>query len=323
METRPVLSKREHPIYDNDYSINTNAILALYNDINRWIDNQTPGGIIYGKPRLGKTKAISCITKLLRNEYNPNLPIFQLNMTFHKLNEKRFYEQFFNDIGNAFAGKGTTFEKKERLINYLINSAREANTKKIILFVDEANYLEEKEYSWLMDIYNRLMLNDIHMTTLLVGTNEILIAKHLFIKNKLQQLVGRFMVQEHHFHGVRQASELKICLASYDSFLKYPLGSEWTYTKYFFPEGFRKGYRLSNDAELVFECFTKLSEEANLGTKLDIPMQYIIIAINVCLKDYGADKAQLEQPTIKEWKASIINAGFLQAERAYLQLENS
>lgn len=323
MEVRPVLGKREHPVYDNDYSINTGAIIALFNDVSRWIDNQSPGGIIYGKPRLGKTKAIACITKLLRKEYNPDLPIFQLNMTFHKLNEKRFYEQFLNDIGNAFASKGTTFEKKERLINYLLNCAREANSKKIILFIDEANYLEEKEYSWLMDIYNRLMINGIHMTTLLVGTSEVLVAKQVFIKHKLQQLVGRFMVQEHHFHGVRDVKDLQICLVSYDSLLKYPLGSEWTYTRYFFPEAYKNGYRLANDAELIFDCFERFNKELNLTGKLDIPMQYIILAINICLKDYGADKACLDRPGLKEWKASIVNAGYLQAERTNLQIEKA
>lgn len=323
MEVRPVLAKREHPIYDNDYSINTDAIMALFNDVNRWIENQSPGGIIYGKPRLGKTKAIGCITKLLRKEYNPDLPIFQLNMTFHKLNEKRFYEQFLNDIGNTFAAKGTTFEKKERLINYLINCALEAKSKKIILFIDEANYLEEKEYSWLMDIYNRLQLNGIHMTTLLVGTSEVLVAKQMFIKRKLQQLVGRFMVHEHQFHGVREIKDLQICLASYDFFLKYPVDSDWTYTRYFFPEAYQNGYRLSNDAELIFDCFEKLNEEVNLTARLDIPMQYIILAINICLKDYGADKACLERPGLKEWKTAIINAGYLQAERTNVQIEKA
>ena len=52
-------------------------------------------------------------------------------------------------------------------------------------------------------------------------------------------------------------------------------------------------------------------------------MQYIILAINICLKDYGADKACLDRPGLKEWKASIINAGYLQAERTNLQIEKA
>ena len=52
-------------------------------------------------------------------------------------------------------------------------------------------------------------------------------------------------------------------------------------------------------------------------------MQYIILAINICLKDYGADKACLDKPGLKEWKASIVNAGYLQAERTNLQIEKA
>jgi hypothetical protein len=321
MEIRPVLQRREHPIYDSDYSVNTNAILALYSDLSKWIDNQSPGGIIYGKPRLGKTKAIECVMTMLSKEYSMTLPIFRMNMTFHKLNEKRFYEQFLDDVGHALAKKGTAFEKKERLINFLVYSAVEAKSKKIVLFIDEANYLEEKEYSWLMDIYNRLMLNHISLTTILVGTNEIIEAKNIFIKNKLQQLVGRFMVHEHQFFGVKSPQDLQICLASYDIMLKYPIDSEWTYTRYFFPESFKNGYRLSNDAEIIFNCFDKMSK-GNKNGHLEIPMQYVILTINICLKTYGSDGEGLLQPTSREWDEAVNFSGFLQAERILSKIQD-
>lgn len=320
MIIRPVLQRREHPIYDSDYSINTNQINELYSNIIKWIDNQVPGGIIYGAARLGKSKAIECIETMLKNDYGEALPIFRMNMTSHILNDKNFYEQFLNDVGHELK-KGTAFEKKERLINLFIFSAMEANSKKIILFIDEANYLEEKEYAWLMDIYNRLMLNHISLTTILVGTNEILNKKKGFIRNNQQQLIGRFMVFEYHFHGVKNPMDLQICMASYDYMLKYPYNSDWTYTKFFFPDAFELGYKLSSDAEILYNCFDKISREVNCDSKLEIPMQYIISSINICLKTYGADGVGLDRPTAKEWRNSVEDSGFLQAERAMLSLQ--
>jgi len=150
IDLRPVLLRNEHPIYNSNYAINTNEISELFSKVDKWISNQDPGAIIYGEARIGKTIAIDCLETMLRHEYGEGLPIFRLNMTSHILNEKNFYEQFLSDIGHAF-NKGTAFDKKERLINLFTFCAMEAKCQRIILFIDEANYLEEREYAWLMD----------------------------------------------------------------------------------------------------------------------------------------------------------------------------
>jgi hypothetical protein len=320
MILRPDISNEEHPLYNSNYSINTNEIQDLFTNVKQWIGNQVPGGIIYGEARLGKSTAIDCLETMLRYEYGVTLPIFRMNMTSHVLNEKNFYQQFLSDVGHDF-NKGTAYEKKERLINLFTFCAQEANSKKIILFIDEANFLEEREYDWLMDIYNRLMNKKIRMTTLLFGTTDILSKRKVFIQNNKQQLIGRFMVFEYHFHGIRDIKDLQICLASYDYMLKYPYDSEWTYTKYFFPETFEEGYRLSSDAETLFSCFEKISKSVNNKTKLEIPMQYVISTINICLKTYGADGEGMSKPGVKEWRTSVDNSGFLLAERAMLSFQ--
>jgi hypothetical protein len=320
MLIRPVLQRYEHPLFNSNYEINTNEIVDLYNNVEKWINNQVPGGIIYGEARLGKSTAIACLETMLHHNYGEALPIFRMNMTSYILNEKTFYEQFLSDVGHELR-KGTTYEKKERLINLFTFSALEAKSYKIILFIDEANYLEEKEYAWLMDIYNRLMLKHIRLTTLLVGTIDILNKKMYFIQNKQQQLIGRFMVFEYHFHGVKTPQDLQVCLASYDFMLKYPYGSEWTYTRYFFPECYEQGYRISDDAEILLECFDKISRSLNPNNRLEIPMQYVIASINICLKTYGADGLGLEKPSVKEWQSAVDDSGFLLAERTMLRLQ--
>lgn len=44
----------------NEFNITTSAILSLQKNINTWISNGIPGTIIYGRPRIGKTRAIKC-----------------------------------------------------------------------------------------------------------------------------------------------------------------------------------------------------------------------------------------------------------------------
>lgn len=91
----------------------------------------------------------------------------------------------------------------------------------------------------------------------------------------------------------------------------------------FFPEGFKNGYRLCNDTEILLNCFDRLSQESGIKKSLEIPMQYIILTINICLKTYGADGYALLQPTSKEWYKSVSDSGFIQAERTFSKLETN
>jgi hypothetical protein len=51
----------------------------------------------------------------------------------------------------------------------------------------------------------------------------------------------------------------------------------------------KRDYRLNYDAGTIFNCFVELIEKAELNSEIEIPMQYVILTINICLKTYGAD----------------------------------
>ncbi len=66
---RPYVPKGSHPVENGRYLIATNEIDRLFESICQWIDNRAPGAIVYGRPRLGKSKAIDYIMKILPDEY--------------------------------------------------------------------------------------------------------------------------------------------------------------------------------------------------------------------------------------------------------------
>jgi len=55
----------KHPIERRDYLLTTPAIKALFDQLCEWIEFRTPGAIIAGRPRLGKTRAIEALIALL------------------------------------------------------------------------------------------------------------------------------------------------------------------------------------------------------------------------------------------------------------------
>lgn len=57
------------------------------------LENRSPGGIIYGRPRLGKTRAIHYLTTELQENHGSQLPVFMVNCRKYKYpSEITFFE---------------------------------------------------------------------------------------------------------------------------------------------------------------------------------------------------------------------------------------
>lgn len=55
---RPYIPKGSHPVENGRYLIATNEIERLFDSICQWVDNRSPGAIVYGRPRLGICKKL-------------------------------------------------------------------------------------------------------------------------------------------------------------------------------------------------------------------------------------------------------------------------
>ncbi len=154
---RPYVTAGSHPIENGRYLIATSEIERLFNAICQWIDNRSPGAIVYGRPRLGKSKAIDYIMKILPDEYKKKLPVYKIICRHYKYaNEGVFFEDLLRDVGHNLAYSGKANIKRDRLTRFLIEQGERSQQHRIILFVDEAHRLHELHYGWLMDVYNEL-----------------------------------------------------------------------------------------------------------------------------------------------------------------------
>lgn len=315
IEPRPSVPKGTHPVEERAYIIPSNEVLRMYQAVHRWIKYRSPGGIIYGRPRLGKTRAIEYLIRTLPNEFSYDLPIFHVRTLHEKIaNENNFFQTLLQDVGHSIPYTGKSAIKRSRLNKFLIEKGDNSKLKRIVLFIDEAQCLHEIQYGWLMDIYNELDSYRIAMTVILVGQLELLHRRSLFLETNRHQLVGRFMVNEHQFRGVRNIEDLRICLQCYDNTTEYPQESGWSYTRYYFPEAFALGHRLGDFTEEIFDLFHTIRKEAKITGPLDIPMQYLITTIEYAFLEYGADGLNEKWLTKALWEEAIYESGYLLAE---------
>jgi len=303
----------------NEFNITTPAIMELKKNVLKWISDGTPGAIIYGRPRIGKTRAILYIASVLKAKYGRELPIYVLNATEHVPKDKFFYSELLKTVGHTEFDKGTVSMLKDRLLNALLASACNTKSRKIILFIDEAYNFSEKDFRWLMDVYNNLNLKDVHLYVFLVGSEELIARKQALIMAKQHQIVGRFMVEEFKFHGLQSPKELSLCLFNYDNPLD--IGGETVIlTKEFFPQAYMDGKKLITCADVLMDEYLKMMKEIGIPASSEIPMMYFVNTIKYCLNAYGIYGKKIYFPGAEEWREAIINSGYIAAERVYFNV---
>jgi len=312
---KPMISNRSHPVFVGKYLVGTNQIEQMGDKVKNWLENRTPGGIIYGRPRLGKTSAIKYLKLELTATYGAGLPVFMNICHKHKTpNEGTFFEELLKSVGHGFVFNGHANIKRERLIKFLIERTDASKGNRLVLFMDEAQFMYEIEYQWLIDINNELDRYNIFTTVILVGQEELTHQRSAFLAAKKDQIIGRFMVHVYNFEGVKNANDIRTCLIGYDDQAKYPAGTDWTFTRFFFPDLFEEGFRLQNHAEELLDIFKEIRREHGINSALEIPMQYLIRTIEYCLENFGIEGEDLKVISRANWKEAIRRSGYIDAE---------
>jgi hypothetical protein len=313
---RPNVPTGSHPIETTRYILSTPSIDDFYNAVLQWIENRVPGGMIYGKPRLGKTRAIQYLTRLLTEKFGVNLPVITLLCRDYKVpSESIFFEDLLRASGHAIYRSGRAAAKRDRLIEYLTEKVELSSQNRLILFIDEAQKLHEQHYNWLIDVHNELDARDAAPIVLLVGQDELVHQCSAFQQTQKTQIIGRFMVHQLQFHGLRGASQIKRCLKAYDVDSEYPENSGWSFTRHFYPAVFNSGFRLDSYANSLWEAFRLLKDECGVPGNHEIQMQYFCRTVEFALRRYGTHEEVSSEISIEMWKDAIRASGYIDAER--------
>ncbi|MBP1991191.1 ATP-binding protein [Paenibacillus eucommiae] len=310
----PITPSSCHPISTGQYIIPTSEITKMFQKVKSMIEDRSPGGIIYGRPRIGKTRALKYLLNVLPSLLGADIPIFSAVCNRHtKPNEDVFFKELLTDFNHAFASNGKATEKRERIVNLFIERGERSGQRRVVLFLDEADRLSSLHYDWLMDIYNRVDNAEISMTVISVGQLALQQLRSSFAFQQKAQIIGRFMVNEHQYRGMTSANEIKACLHGYDT-AEFPDNSKCSYTKFFYPEAFERGERFSGFCNDLYNAFLNLRLENGLSKKFDIPMQYIANAIENIMKHHGALGEGVYWPTVSHWNIAVKKSGYLESE---------
>lgn len=319
---RPKVAPRAHPIESHRYRIFTPAVYVFFRVVLQWIHSGATGGMIYAKPRHGKSCAIKCVATLLIEELKVALPIVTVCCRdYQRPTEGRFFEDLLKDLGHALYASGNSSAKRHRLTEYLTELVEKSGQDRLILFIDEAQKLHEQHYKWLIDLHNELERREIVLIVLLVGQDELLNQFSAFQFARKTQIIGRFMVRQLRFSGITNEADLRNCLANYDNGSEYPPESGYSFTRYYFPSAFESNLRLENYAPILWQAFKEIREETQLPLTRELPMQYFCRTVEYVLTHFGTLGELSKDLSLAQWKDAIRQSGYADAEHYVVDAE--
>jgi hypothetical protein len=276
-----------HPLCNQKYLIPTFSIGETYAMVMRVIRRRDSGLVIWGQTRYGKTSAVKYCAKSLGIDF-PNFPISIYNARLDIAPKKGdFYTQLLEVVGHArWEDKCSVAVKHARLVNFMAAAASADARMVYIVFLDEAQRMEQCHFNWVKDIYNDLMDKGVILLPILVGLKQLIDQKKAFLKSgeEGEAVVNRFMLYEHPFRGIREKVDFQTSLGFYD-IATYPPDSDWSYTRFFLPQAYANGFRLASIGDVLWDAFNESYAGLNLLSKMEIPMKYYTSTIELLFQD--------------------------------------
>ena len=311
---RPIANDR-HPLSTRTYRVATTAIEDCWELVSKCLQYRIPGALVYGDSRLGKTYAIEYLRMLIHRKH-PSVPTFHAQAE-HKVS--RSEGAFFSSLLRAVRHPGTdparNSAKRKALHDRLRAVAESQGGTTVVLFCDEAQRFGRHEYEWLRDVHDELAQSGVRLTTFLFGQGRLCEQRSTFQESGDTQIVKRFMVETLRFRGIRGILDAATCLKSYDEY-EYPVGSGWSFTRYYLPFAFDAGLRLEKFAPQLWEAFFLAHRDSGLTGEAEIPMEYFSRAVEaVLLAGLTRDAVDVDLGA-KRWADVVKHCGYVASEQA-------
>lgn len=304
-----------HPVELRGSIFLTPPIEAMKKAVKGWMDSGISGGLIFGHQRYGKTRAVRALVQQWSLITKSRMPAYYLDVRTRSVpNEDGFFEDLLSGMRHQFPSKGKAKDKRNRARDFLICEAERAESDTVMLTIDNAHRLSTIHYDWLCNLFDELDDANILAFTLSVGEPDLKSIRDGFESSGQMQSVGRFMVEEHWFHGIRRQAELESLFGWFDAKV-FPDNSGWTYSRYYYPEAFDNGWRLRNEAPVVWALWDEVRRRRDLGASLEIPMVYLAAVTKQFLR--RGDELDREKFLGGEsiWRPLISQCGYAKAAR--------
>lgn len=270
-----------HPVELDRYVIPTNAMEDFINVVVSWINSNLVGALIPGLQRIGKTFAVEYFVANYRKWVGDSVGVVSTEVLFHKggISEGAFWGDLLKSMKRP-TRKRSPEERRELFVGRLVEVGALSEKKKVIIFMDEAQLLDDSLFKLLIGVHNQLWhLYQIKCVWILVGQPELETLVSIFIAEGKRQIVARFMSDTYKFQPLTGITDFKATVQCFDVHLHYPANGP-SFTEHFSPIPWAAGYRLESDADMIFGRIAQARTDNGLPDGSGMTMQGFTTLMN-------------------------------------------
>jgi len=206
--------------------------------------------------------------------------VVSVEVGFHKnITEALFFGDLLRSMKRPTT-KSRPEDRRNLFVGYLVEAAARSTAKKVVIFIDEAQILDEHLFKLLISVHNELWkVYEIKAVWILVGQPELEAFVTTFVAQGKRQIVGRFMTDTHHFEPLSGIENFEAALSCYDEYLRHPAEGP-TFTECYGPDAYAAGYRLRQDAKLLYSRIEIARDAAGLPSSVGMTMQGFTTLMN-------------------------------------------
>lgn len=307
-----------HPVEANKYLVATKPIEEYANWCVAAIEAGMPGKAMTANYRVGKTYADRWIVRNRKALLKEDVPMYVLPQRFYTASTaKKFFSHILQASGHSLYS-GDESALRTRSLMHFAEITSHMEHKRVVLFIDEAQWLGRHTYNLLINLANELSEADIRLIVFSVGSPELDDTIKRYRTLKRGHIVGRFMSSTFHMRGIESSEHLSHAWMQYDAKSFFPEGSNISYTRAFAGDRFSDGLTLAKLAPDAWTAMDSMFRNAGGKGLLSVPMQTVTLVANALLLRVAGD---LDPPYVvahEVWFNMLDDAGFLDHANSFV-----
>jgi len=281
-----------------------------------------------GHGRFGKTFAFRMLAQT--DGWRP-FTLLMVEYTFSKptkSSEGYFFSSFLLQDKQTVSSSALSNVQLMRVANMWRAEAARVGAEVICVGINEANRMSLEDFEHVVSIGNELERST---RVFFFFINQIDAGAN--VRSGLQRrppahISGRLFTMSHHFTGLlwdipkdegehQLISDVALACREYDEIHVWPEGSGITYTQYFAPNAWARGWRLSTQLDLIRKTIDAVRAENGLGAVRDWPMITFERFVYYILVRVAFDEPEFTELTDAHIRDALRRVGYLHYEPGF------
>jgi hypothetical protein len=303
---------RDHPVVTRDYSLFTPAISEMVDTVGRWIDDQVDGATIFGPSRFGKSSAVDhWLQSLLSKRYSGHVPMVVWSHTDSggAASVGRFHAHLLHASRHPLAKAARSpLDRQHMLIERWAELASQGGGRFLVLVIDEAQGMTQREWLWLVELHSLLEKERLRLCVFSIASLQVFDEPVGMALSGGAHVAARFMLASAPFHGIRDVDELRFVLSGYDGGTEWPPRSGISFTAGLAPEAWADGFRMADHAEGLMQAMV-LELPAKYDGPIEFPMKTVAQAARHALLRVAGGADPRDVMSIDSWRRIVAGCG--------------